>query len=84
MEMECEIAERDISKLSAGQPCRIKVDAYTDRQYTGVLDRIYPVAARSNNTVKVRVKVKLQADEQPGQYLKPDMGGVVTFLPMKK
>jgi HlyD family secretion protein len=84
MEMECEIAERDISKLSAGQPCRIRVDAYGDRQYTGVLDRIYPVAARSNNTVKVRVKVKLQADELPGQYLKPDMGGVVTFLPMKK
>ena len=84
MEMECEIAERDISKLAAGQPCRIRVDAYADRQYSGVLDRIYPVAARSNNTVKVRVKVKLQADEQPGQYLKPDMGGVVTFLPMKK
>ncbi len=84
MEMECEIAERDISKLSAGQPCRIKIDAYSDRSYTGVLDRVYPVAARSNNTVKVRVKVQLQEKEQPGQYLKPDMGGVVTFLPMKK
>ncbi len=39
-----------------------------------------PVAIRANNVVKVRVKLKLPPGEEPGTYLKPNMGAVVTFL----
>jgi len=79
MEIECDIAERDIGKLTVGMPCRIRADAYQDRSYEGNLDRIYPTATRSNNTIKVRCKVRLPDGETPGLYLKPDMNGVVTF-----
>ncbi|OWK36668.1 HlyD family secretion protein [Fimbriiglobus ruber] len=82
LEVDLEIPERDIAKLKVDQPCRIKVDAYPDRPYTGRLDRIMPIANRSKSIVNVRVKVQLPANEEPGTYLKPEMGAVVSFLPM--
>lgn len=81
LEAELKIPERDISKLTVGQPCRIRADAFQDRAYTGRLDRIMPIANRADNTVNVRVKVKLADGEAPGTFLKPEMGAVVSFLP---
>ncbi len=80
LEVDLEIPERDISKLKAGQKCRIKADAYPDRTYEGRLDRIMPIANRAKSIVNVRVKVQLPAGEIPGTYLKPEMGAVVSFL----
>jgi multidrug resistance efflux pump len=79
-EIDLKIAERDISKLKVGQKCRIVPDAFQDREYEGQIDRIMPIANRADNTINLRVKVKLPAGETPGTYLKPDMGAVVTFL----
>ena len=56
--------------------------AFPDRVYEGRLDRIMPTANRADSTVNVRVKVKLADGEVPGTYLKPEMGAVVSFLPM--
>jgi multidrug resistance efflux pump len=80
MEVDIEVGEREIAKLVNVKNCRIVADAYPGRTYTGTLDRIMPVAIRSNNVVKVRVKLRLPAGEEPGTYLKPNMGAVVTFL----
>jgi HlyD family secretion protein len=80
LEVDLEIPERDIGKLIVGQPCRIKADAFPDRQYAGKLDRIMPTANRSRNIVNVRVKVALTAGEVPGTFLKPEMGAVVDFV----
>jgi HlyD family secretion protein len=79
MEVDLEVAEREISQVTKGQPCAIKVDAYPTRPYTGVVDRVLPVANRAKSVVSVRVKVKLPEGEKQGQYLKPEMGAVVTF-----
>lgn len=79
-EIDLKIAERDISKLKVGQKCKIVPDAFQDREYDGHIDRIMPIANRSDNTINLRVKVKLPEGEKPGTYLKPDMGAVVTFL----
>lgn len=84
LEIDLKIAERQIAQLQKGQPCRIRADAYPDKVYSGVLDRIMPIANRADNTVNVRVKVKLPEGEEPGTYLKPEMGAVVSFLPMTK
>jgi multidrug resistance efflux pump len=83
LEADVKIPERDISKLKVGQPCRIRTDAYPNHVYDGRLDRIMPIANRSDNTVIVRVKVKLPDGEEPGTYLKPEMGAVVSFLHMR-
>ena len=81
LEVDLKIPEREISKARVGQPCRIRADAYPGMVYAGRLDRIMPIANRSDNTVNVRVKVRLPDGEAPGTYLKPEMGAVVTFLP---
>jgi HlyD family secretion protein len=83
LEADLEIPERDIAKLKVGQPCRIKADAYPDRVYQGHLDRIMPIANRAKSIVNVRVKVHLPEGEVPGTYLKPEMGAVVSFLPLR-
>jgi multidrug resistance efflux pump len=83
LEIDLKVPERDIGKLAVGQPCRIKADAFPDRKYEGALDRIMPTANRADSTVNVRVKVGLPAGETPGSYLKPEMGAVVSFLPVK-
>jgi multidrug resistance efflux pump len=82
LEADLEIAEKDISKLKVGQPCKVKADSFPDKTYPGTLDRIMPIANRAKSIVSVRVKVKLPAGEVPGTYLKPEMGAVVSFLPM--
>jgi HlyD family secretion protein len=83
LEADLEIPERDIAKLKVGQPCRVRADAFPDRIYQGRLDRIMPIANRAKSIVNVRVKVKLPDGEVPGTYLKPEMGAVVSFLPMQ-
>lgn len=79
LEIEVEIAEREIARLTTGQPCRFRPDAYPDRVYDARLDRIMPIANRDKSIVLVRVSIDLK-NEEPGKYLKPGMGGVVSFL----
>jgi HlyD family secretion protein len=79
LEVELDIQERDISLLSVGQKCRVRAEAWPDRVYEGVVDRLLPIANRSKGAVPVRVKLTIPADEE-GVYLKPEMGAIVTFL----
>ena len=72
------IAERDISKVFKGQKCRVKAEAFMDRSYEGVVSRIMPTGDRGKNAVPARVKIFIPREEE-GQYLRPDMGAVVTF-----
>lgn len=84
LEADLEIPERDISKIKKGQECRIRADAYPKKIYDGHVDRIMPIANRAKSIVTVRVKVKLPPDEEPGTFLKPEMGAVVSFLTNEK
>jgi HlyD family secretion protein len=79
LEVELDIQERDISLLSVGQKCRVRAEAWPDRVYDGVVDRLLPIANRSKGAIPVRVKVTIPPEEE-GVYLKPEMGAIVTFL----
>jgi len=83
LEVELDITERDVAKVRKGMPCRIRTDAYPDRGYDGVVDRLMPIANRAKGAVPVRVKIKVPKDEE-GLYLKPEMGAVVAFLQSEK
>jgi len=80
MEVDIEIPERDLTKMATVKNCRIRADAFPGRVYEGTLDRIMPIAVRAKSIVNVRVKVKLPVGEEPGTYLKPEMGAIVSFL----
>jgi multidrug resistance efflux pump len=89
LEVELDIQERDISRVTAGQRCRIMPEAgqHDDaflkthpNGYDGVVSRRMPVANRAKGAVTVRVKVEIPEQEPSGEYLLPDMGVLVSFL----
>jgi multidrug resistance efflux pump len=79
LEVDLNIQERDISVVEVGQKCRIRAEAYPNRIYEGVVDRLMPIADRAKGAIPVRVKISVPAAEE-GVYLKPEMGAIVTFL----
>lgn len=92
MEVDLSIAERDISKVFAQQECRLRAEAFPDRIYRGQVSRIMPMADRSKGAIPVRVKIQFPAvdskgeplpSETQGQFLRPEMGAIVTFLNRK-
>lgn len=83
MEVDLAIAERDIGKVFKGQKCQVKAEAFMDRAYEGVVSRIMPTADRGKNAVPVRVKIFIPREEE-GQYLRPEMGALVTFYAEKR
>jgi multidrug resistance efflux pump len=79
LEVELDITERDIAKVKKGMPCRVRAEAFPDRVYDGIVDRLMPTANRAKGAVPVRVKISVPKGEE-GVYLKPEMGAVVAFL----
>jgi HlyD family secretion protein len=79
MEVDLAVAERDISKVFDEQECAVRAEAFPDRTYVGWVSRRMPTGDRSKGAVPVRVQIKI-AREEEGEYLRPEMGAVVTFL----
>ena len=82
MEVDLAIAERDIAKIFKGQKCAVIAEAFPERRYQGTVSRLMPTADRSKGAVPVRVKIEIPREEE-GQYLRPEMGAVVTFYNKK-
>lgn len=78
LEVELSIQERDISRVFKGQRCRVRAEAFPKRVYDGVVSRLMPIADRAKGALPVRVRLTVPAEEE-GQYLKPEMGAIVTF-----
>jgi RND family efflux transporter MFP subunit len=75
LEVEADINESYISRLSLGQPAVIRVDAVPGREYHGRLRQIVPTADRQRAVVEVKVTI----DDRDDRIL-PDMSCNVTFL----
>lgn len=80
MEVDMDIPERDIEKVYVGQRARVVPDAFKNREYEAVVDRIMPIADDSKSIIKIRVKVKLPPGETPGRYIKPKMSVVCSLI----
>jgi len=75
LEVEADVAESNIGKLKAGQPCEIQLDAIPDVRLAAVVSRIVPTVDRSKATVLVKVRF---VDKDP--RVLPDMSAKVSFL----
>lgn len=75
MEAEVEVQERDLHQLHIGMSCEVIPDAYPDRPYRGVLDRMQPLVNRQRGVVQVKITIAA-----PDSYLLPDMNARVLFL----
>jgi RND family efflux transporter MFP subunit len=80
LEVEADVSESNVAKLSPDQPAEVTVEAFPDRRYRAVLRQVIPTADRTKATVQVKVTI-LEKDAQ----LKPEMSAKVTFEePAKK
>ena len=75
LEVEVDVSESFISRVQAGQPVAITLNAYPDRRIRGRVVAIIPTADRAKATVKVRVGF---AERDAGVL--PEMGARVAFL----
>lgn len=74
LEVQTEVSENSVAKLTPAMAAEVKLQAYQDRVYKGRLRQIFPSADRAKSIVEVRVTI-LDAD----QHVKPEMTTSVTF-----
>ncbi len=75
LQVEADVSESNIQKISPGQDCEISVDAYPNQSYAAFVAKIVPTADRSKGTVMVKVGFR-QYDER----VLPEMSAKVLFL----
>jgi RND family efflux transporter MFP subunit len=75
LQLEADVSESSIQKVSIGQNCEIILDAYPQTRYPGVVDKIVPTANRSKATILCKIKF-LDIDEK----VLPEMSAKATFL----
>lgn len=79
-EIEVDVAESFISKVQAGAPVSIKLNAYPDAEFKGSVIALVPTADRAKATVKVRVGFARNADGSLDSRILPELGARVSFL----
>lgn len=75
LEMEADINEQNLGKVSLGMPAEVTLDAYPDQPYRARLRQIVPTADRQKGSVKVKVEL-LDKDDK----VLPEMSCRVSFL----
>lgn len=76
LEVETDIAESLLSRVSIGQPAEVSVSAVPDRRYPGRVRQIVPLGDRAKGTIKVYVEIT-----KPDEKLFPELVATVHFLP---
>jgi RND family efflux transporter MFP subunit len=79
LEVQTEVSENNVAKLTPHMPAEVKLQAYQDQPYRGRLRQIFPSADRAKSIVEVRVTI-VNADAQ----VKPEMTASVTFQEPRK
>jgi HlyD family secretion protein len=74
LEVQTEVSENSVAKLSAAMPAEVTLQAYQDQPYKGRLRQIFPSADRAKAIVEVRVSIL-----NPDAHVKPEMTASVTF-----
>jgi len=75
LQVEIDLNEADLSKVSLGQNCRVTPEAYLDKSYQGVVAEIAPEASRQKGTLQIKVQIR-----NPDRFLTPELSAKVDFL----
>jgi HlyD family secretion protein len=76
LEVEADVSEANITRVSPDQSCEITLDAYPQQRYPGLVTKIVPTADRAKATVLVKIRFKAY-----DQRVLPEMGAKIAFLP---
>jgi multidrug efflux pump subunit AcrA (membrane-fusion protein) len=74
LEVQTEVSENSVAKLTPAMPAEVRLKAYQDQAYKGRLRQIFPSADRAKAIVEVRVSIL-----NPDAHVKPEMTATVTF-----
>lgn len=75
LEVEADVSESNIERITQHQPCEITLDAYPEKRYQAFVSKIVPTADRAKATVMVKVGF-VSYD----QRVLPEMSAKVLFL----
>jgi RND family efflux transporter MFP subunit len=75
LEVEVDVNESYIARITSGMASRITLDAYPDTSFRGAVRQVVPTADRQRATVQVKVSI-LDRDRR----ILPEMGAKVDFL----
>ena len=75
LQVEIDMNEADLSKISLNQKCRVSPEAYPDKTYDGYVAEIAPEANRSKGTLQIKVQIR-----EPDKFLTPELSAKVDFL----
>lgn len=75
LQVEIDLNEADVAKVSVGQKCRVSPEAYPDKTYEGYVAEKAPEANRQKGTLQVKVQVV-----NPDKFLTPELTAKVDFL----
>ncbi len=75
LQVEADVSESNIEKISPNQECQIVLDAYPTHSYPGYVAKIVPTADRTKATVTVKVGFKNYDNR-----VLPEMSAKVMFL----
>ena len=62
------VPERDLARLSVGQPAVLRVEAFPGEQFQGRVLRISPVVDAATGTIRVTLEVNRQGRLSPGMF----------------
>jgi RND family efflux transporter MFP subunit len=62
------VPERVLPQLRLGQPARLKVDTYPDREFSGIIKMISPTVDANTGTVKVTLELRNPGNLRPGMF----------------
>jgi len=65
----CDVYENDLSNVHLGEKADIRLNAYPDRIFTGIIGNIGPVLDPNIRTAKVRIEVRNPGLMRPGMFV---------------
>jgi membrane fusion protein, heavy metal efflux system len=65
----CDVYENDLGNVRLGEKAEIRLNAYPDKVFTGVISNIGPVLDPNIRTAKVRIEVRNPGLMRPGMFV---------------
>jgi cobalt-zinc-cadmium efflux system membrane fusion protein len=65
----CDVYENDLANVRLGQKAKVRLNAYPDQTFSGVISNIGPVLDPNIRTAKVRIEVRNPGLMRPGMFV---------------
>ena len=65
----CDVYENDLANIRVGEKADVRLNAYPDQVFTGVIDNIGPILDPNIRTAKVRLEMRNHGMMRPGMFV---------------